>query len=88
MHGKNGTWIIHGSTKKITVCSSTFYGVNSNFYCVGSKNNCSHRNFSSATMYRFFRVFLKSVAALLEKKLNKKLKNVLNKSYRRIGTNC
>ena len=38
LHGKNGTWIIHGGTRKITVCCSTFYGGNSNFYCVGSKN--------------------------------------------------
>ena len=42
---KNGTWIIHGGTRKITVFFSTFYGVNSNFYCVGSKNYCSHHNF-------------------------------------------
>ena len=35
-HGKNGTWIIHGGTGKITVCSRIFYGVNSNFYYVGS----------------------------------------------------
>ena len=34
MHGKNGTWIIHGDAGKITVYSSTFYGVNSNFYFV------------------------------------------------------
>ena len=26
-HAKNSIWIIHGSTRKITVCSSTFYGV-------------------------------------------------------------
>ena len=29
---QSGTWIIHGGTRKITVCSSTFYDVNSNFY--------------------------------------------------------
>ena len=29
---KNGIWLITGGTRKITVCSSTFYGVNSNFY--------------------------------------------------------
>ena len=61
-HGKNGTliidgdtWIIHDGTRKITVCFSEFYGVNSNFYNVDSKNYCSHHkmywscNFSSAT---------------------------------------
>ena len=31
-------------TRKITVCSNTFYGVNSNFYGVGSKNYYLHRN--------------------------------------------
>ena len=37
IHGKKGTWIIHrgtwithGGTRKITVCSSKFYDVNSN----------------------------------------------------------
>ena len=40
---KNGTRIIHGGARKITVCSSTFYGVHSNVYCVGSKNCFSHR---------------------------------------------
>ena len=38
VHGKNGIWIIHGGSGKITVCSSTFYGVNSNFSCRHSKN--------------------------------------------------
>ena len=27
VHAKNGIWIIRGGTRKITVCSSTFYGV-------------------------------------------------------------
>ena len=41
IHGD--TLVIHGGTWKITVCSSTFNGVNSYFYCVGSKNYCSRR---------------------------------------------
>ena len=28
VRGKTGTWIIHSGTRKITVCSSTFYSVN------------------------------------------------------------
>ena len=43
VHGKNGTWIIHGGTRKITMCSSTFYGVNSNFRCRHTKNYYTHR---------------------------------------------
>ena len=31
-------WIIHGGTRKITVCSSTYYVVNGNFCCRHSKN--------------------------------------------------
>ena len=37
-HEKNGIWIIYGSTGKITVCSSIFYGVDSNFCCRHGKN--------------------------------------------------
>ena len=38
IHGKNGTRIIHGGTRKTTVCSSTFYAVNSKFDYRNSKN--------------------------------------------------
>ena len=59
---KKGHLEIHGGSRKIKVCSSTFYGVNSNFYCGGSKNYYSHRtrthrNFSSATMNYLSAVF-------------------------------
>ena len=44
-HGMSGTWIIHndifiihGGTRKITVCSSTFDGENSKFCCRYTKN--------------------------------------------------
>ena len=50
LHAKNGIWIIHGGTRKITVCSSTFYGVNSNFFCHTVKFAGMHCNFCSATM--------------------------------------
>ena len=43
-------WIIHGGTRKITMCSSTFYGVTSNFCCHTVKCTVTHCNFSSATM--------------------------------------
>ena len=36
-HAKNGIWIIHSGTRKITLCSSTFYGVNSNIIHGGSR---------------------------------------------------
>ena len=42
LHAKNSIWIIHGGTRRITVCSS---GVNNNFSCTGT-----HCNFSSAVM--------------------------------------
>ena len=49
-HAKNGIWTTTGGTRKITVFSSTFYGVNSNFYAVHSvKCTGGYRNFSSAT---------------------------------------
>ena len=38
IHRKIGIDMIHGSTRKITVCSSKFYHVNSNFCCRHSKN--------------------------------------------------
>ena len=56
-HSKNGIWIIHGNisiiqggNRKITVCSSTLFGVNSTFCCHTVKCTGTHRNFSSATM--------------------------------------
>ena len=50
IHAKNGIWIIHGGTRKITVCSSKFYGVNSNFCCHTVKSTGTYCNFSSTTM--------------------------------------
>ena len=57
MHAKNGIWkihgdiwIIHGGTRIITVCSSKFYGVNSNFCCHAVTCTGTHCNFSSATL--------------------------------------
>ena len=38
LHAINGIWIIHVGSRKITVCSSTFYGVNSNSWYRHSKN--------------------------------------------------
>ena len=40
IHGD--TWIIHGGSRKMTACFSTFYGVKSNFRCRHSKNYCSN----------------------------------------------
>ena len=50
IHTKNGIWIIYGRTRRIAVCSSTFYGVNSNFCCHTVKCIGPHCNFSGANM--------------------------------------
>ena len=42
MHAKNGIWIITGGARKITVCSITFYGGNSNFCYRYRKNVLEH----------------------------------------------
>ena len=50
MHEKNGNLIIHGDTRKITVCFSIFYGVAAKITVHTVKYTGTHRNFSSATM--------------------------------------
>ena len=46
-HAKNGIWIIHGGTRKITVCSGTFYGVAAKITVHTVKCTATHCNFSS-----------------------------------------
>ena len=57
LHAKNGIciihddiWIIHGGTKKIRVCSSTFYDVAAKITVHTVKCTGTHCNFSNATM--------------------------------------
>ena len=49
---ENGIWIIHGGTRKITVCSSTSYGVNNNLPCHHELFKCHHES----SKCRFLRV--------------------------------
>ena len=59
LHEKNGIWMLQGGTRKITVCSSTFYGVAAKITVHTVKCNGTHCNFSSATLNypsRFLRV--------------------------------
>ena len=50
IHAKNGIWIIHGGTRKITVCSSTFHEVATKITVHTVKCTGTYCNFSSATM--------------------------------------
>ena len=59
-HAKNAIWIIYGDTRKITVCSSTFYGVNSTFCFLTIKCTGTHCNVSSGTMNYPNAVFLRA----------------------------
>ena len=59
LHAKNGIRIIHGGTRKITVCSSTFSGVAAKITVHVVKCTVTHCNYFSATMNYPNAVFLR-----------------------------
>ena len=65
---QNHTWMIHGGTKNIIVCSSIFYGVNSNFCCRHSEilKFGSNQIFGCNVRVRFLRHFCRNNKRLSE----------------------